>query len=205
MTDGNNLKTEYVTLTKLTPHPRNVRQGDVGAISQSLTEHGQYRPIIVQRSTGQIIAGNHTYKAAKALGWKQVAVNYLDVTDEQALRILLVDNRTNDLATYDDNALTELLASLAATDQTLTGTGFDGDDLDDLLFKANKTLGTMVEGFSAPEAFEKYEASGVRSIVLPYKTEEWEELGEKLSTLRARYGFDSNAAVIAKLIRDQCD
>lgn len=133
MTDGNNLKTEYVTLTKLTPHPRNVRQGDVGAISQSLTEHGQYRPIVVQRSTGQIIAGNHTYRAASSLGWKQVAVNYLDVTDEQALRILLVDNRTNDLASYDDNALVELLTELAATEQTLTGTGYNEDDLDELL------------------------------------------------------------------------
>ena len=133
MTDGNNLKTEYVTLTKLTPHPRNVRQGDVGAISQSLTEHGQYRPIVVQRSTGQIIAGNHTYRAASSLGWKQVAVTYLDVTDEQALRILLVDNRTNDLATYDDTALTDLLTALAETEQQLAGTGFDLDDLDLLL------------------------------------------------------------------------
>lgn len=133
MTDGDNLKTDYITLTKLTPHPRNVRQGDVGAISLSLTEHGQYRPIIVQRSTGHIIAGNHTYKAAKALGWKQLAVNYLDVTDEQALRILLVDNRTNDLATYDDNALADLLTMLAATEQTLAGTGYDKDDLDELL------------------------------------------------------------------------
>lgn len=205
MTDGNNLKTEYVTLTKLTPHPRNVRQGDVGAISLSLTEHGQYRPLVVQRSTGHIIAGNHTYKAALALGWKQLAVNYLDVTDEQALRILLVDNRTNDLATYDNNALTELLASLAATDQTLTGTGFDGDDLDDLLFRANKTLGTMTEGLTSHEAFETWQAAGIQSIVLPYKTEEWKEIGDKLSTLRSRFGFDSNAAVVAKLIRDQCD
>ena len=137
MANDEHLQTDYVALTQLTPHPRNVRQGDVGAISVSLAEHGQYRPIVVQRSTGHIVAGNHTYHAAAALGWKQLAVTYVDVTDEQALRIMLVDNRTNDLASYDDTALSNLLAALAATDQTLTGTGYDEDDLDALIETLN--------------------------------------------------------------------
>lgn len=122
-----------VPIKDLQTHPRNVRQGDVGAISQSLEQHGQYRPIVVQRSSGRILAGNHTYKAAKALGWKDVAATYVDCDDEQALRILLMDNRANDLATYDDSALVEMLKELLATDLQLEGTGFSTDDLDDLL------------------------------------------------------------------------
>jgi len=122
-----------VPIKDLQTHPRNVRQGDVGAISQSLEQHGQYRPIVVQRSTGRILAGNHTYKAAKALGWKDVAATYVDCDDDQAMRILLMDNRANDLATYDDSALVEMLKELLATDLQLEGTGFSPDDLDDLL------------------------------------------------------------------------
>lgn len=114
-------------------HPRNVRQGDIGAISESLKDNGQYRPIVVQRSTGHVLAGNHTLKAAKALGWKEIAATYVDCDDDRALRILLADNRTNDLASYDDNALADLLKELATSELGFIGSGYDGDDLDRLL------------------------------------------------------------------------
>jgi DNA modification methylase len=132
------LETTEVTLTELSPHPQNVRQGDIGAIAESLKEHGQYRPIVVQRSTGYILAGNHTYQAAKQLKHKTIAVTYMDCDDDQALRILLVDNRANDLANYDDYGLTELLTGLMETDRKLIGTGFTPDDLDQLLADLNQ-------------------------------------------------------------------
>jgi len=120
-------------IKSLNLHPHNARQGDVGAICQSLEAHGQYRPLVVQRSTGNVLAGNHTLQAAQALGWTEVDVTYIDVDDDQALRILLVDNRANDLATYDNSVLTDLLEALVRSDFGLEGTGFDGSDLDDLL------------------------------------------------------------------------
>ncbi len=123
----------HVPIDTLTPHPSNSRQGDIGAISESLQHHGQYRPIVVQQSTRHIVAGNHTWKAAKTLGWDTISATLIDVDDEAALRILLVDNRTNDLATYDDHGLADLLVELAQTPQQLAGTGFDGDDLDLLI------------------------------------------------------------------------
>jgi hypothetical protein len=122
-----------IEITAVTTHPRNIRQGDVGAICQSLAAHGQYRPIVVQRSTGHVLAGNHTLAAARSLGWSHIAATYVECDDEQALRILLVDNRANDLATYDDTALSDLLQELAATDLGLDGTLFDGDALDELI------------------------------------------------------------------------
>lgn len=133
-------------ISKLKPHPQNVRQGDVGAISLSLEQHGQYRPIVVQQSTGFILAGNHTYKAAKALKWKDVAATFVDVDDEQALRILLIDNRANDLASYDDSALVEMLKALMDTELKLDGTGFDSSDLDQLLKDLEMETGNPIEG-----------------------------------------------------------
>jgi hypothetical protein len=128
------LETVSVSIDEITPHPKNVRQGDIGAISESLKAHGQYRAIVVQRSTGHILAGNHTYKAAKSLGWKKISAHFIDCDDEKAMRILLADNRANDLATYDHAALAELLKELVATDDGLAGTLFDGDDIDQLLY-----------------------------------------------------------------------
>lgn len=127
------METEKVLIKSLKAHPKNVRQGDVGAISESLRVHGQYKPIVVQRSTKHILAGNHTWKAARTLGWTHIDVVWADVDNDEAVRILLADNRTTDLATYDDHALLELLAEVARTDQALLGTGFDGDDLDLLM------------------------------------------------------------------------
>ena len=123
-----------VDIDSVQPHEKNVRQGDIGAISESLKAHGQYRPIVVDRRTNRILAGNHTWKAAKALGWQQISAGYVETKDDdEALRILLADNRTTDLASYDDSGLAELLKQLSSTDIGLEGTLFDGDDLDALL------------------------------------------------------------------------
>ena len=112
----------------LTPHPDNARQGNTDLIAQSLEHNGQYRPLVVQSSTGHVLAGNHTLAAAQTLGWTEVAVQYIDVDDTAARKILLADNRTSDTATYDDQLLAELLDSL----DDLTGTGYDPGDLDAL-------------------------------------------------------------------------
>ena len=124
-----------VPIDSVTPYGDNPREGDVGAICVSLERNGQYRPIVVNQRDGQILAGNHTWKAAKSLGWQQIAATYVDVDDETARRIVLVDNRSNDLAAYDDAVLAALLEGIVEEHGVdgLVGTGFDGDDLDELL------------------------------------------------------------------------
>ena len=134
------LETVSVSIDDITPHPKNVRQGDIGAISESLEAHGQYRAIVVQRSTGHILAGNHTYKAAKALGWKQISAHFIDCDDEKAMRILLADNRANDLAMYDQQALSDLLIELNKTPDALIGTGYTTDFIDELCADLSTTL-----------------------------------------------------------------
>lgn len=133
----NNIRPEILKLAQpidsISTHARNVRQGDVGAIVQSLEAHGQYRPIVVHQETNQILAGNHTYLAARSLGWDKIAVTYVDCDDDTALRILLADNRSNDLATYDDAGLLDMLRELSATQLGLEGTLFDDDDLNKLI------------------------------------------------------------------------
>jgi ParB-like chromosome segregation protein Spo0J len=128
-----NEATELVALDKLKPHPKNPRQGDVGAIHVSIEANGFYGSVIAQKSTGHIIAGNHRYLAAKHANAEAIPVTWVDVSDEEAVRILLADNRTNDLATYNDDALAELLQDLIKQTGSLDGTGFDGNDLDELL------------------------------------------------------------------------
>jgi hypothetical protein len=128
-----NEKAEIVSTNKLVPHPKNPRQGDVGTIIESIKENGWYGTIVAQQGTNFILAGNHRWQAAEQLGMSEVPVTWVDVDDETALRILLADNRTSDLASHDDNVLVDLLNDLSASTTGLAGTGWDEDALDNLL------------------------------------------------------------------------
>lgn len=110
-------------------HPRNPRDGDVGAISESLRRFGQQKPIVVQASTGFVVAGNHLLKAARALGWRRIAANVEDMDDATAGAYLLADNRTADLGSYHADVLAAILEEQAAAGN-LAGTGYDGEDVD---------------------------------------------------------------------------
>lgn len=126
-------------VAELREHPDNPREGDVGAISVSIEANGMYGALVVQKSTMYVLAGNHRLKALKALGRKRVPIIVRDVDDATAMRILLGDNRHSDLARYDEAKLAELLMA-AALDGNLEGTGYDGDDVDQLLTDARRDL-----------------------------------------------------------------
>jgi ParB-like chromosome segregation protein Spo0J len=90
------------------------------------------RPVVVQRSTGYVVAGNHLRRAAAALGWQNLAATVLDLDDATASGYLLADNRCSDLGTYDDALLAALLEEQAAAGN-LAGTGYGQADIDELV------------------------------------------------------------------------
>lgn len=108
--------------------PDNPRHGDIGAISQSLERFGQQKPIVINRD-GVILAGNHTFQAAKALGWDEIWVAESELEGADQPGFALADNRLSDLATYDHDILIRMLKD----QPDLIGTGYEGDDIDELL------------------------------------------------------------------------
>ena len=196
-------KIEYtiVDINLVQSHEKNVRQGDIGAISESLKAHGQYRPIVVDRRTNKILAGNHTWKAAKALGWQQISVGFVETKDdEEALRILLADNRSTDLGSYDDSGLAELLKQLSETDIGLVGTMFDGDDLDDLIFKLEGSVGFIDDRPSAPELIAEFELTDTRNIVFIFHKNEIDQVKQSLQTLMTQLNQEDYSGVLRSLI-----
>jgi site-specific DNA-methyltransferase (adenine-specific) len=132
---------ELVPAADLRLHPENPNQGDVGAIAESIEENGFYGALLVQRSTGYVIAGNHRVKAVVAQGLGKVPVIWVDIDDDRARRILLADNKTAQMATYDEEMLGALLKDLAVSEAGLAGTGWEGDELDRLLARSAVELG----------------------------------------------------------------
>lgn len=136
------MNVEEVPLSALREHPANPRQGDLGSIIESIKANG-WASVIVAQKGGVVLAGNHRLKAARELGMETVPVLWLDVDEETALRILLADNRTSDLASWDDRALAGLLVDLQQQSATgLTGLGWDTQDLDALIAEVAKSDGT---------------------------------------------------------------
>lgn len=127
---------------ELQPHPDNPRKGDIGAINESVETNGFYGAVVAQQSTGYVLAGNHRLLVAEAQGITTLPVIWVDVNDEQARRILTVDNRSNDLADWDDRKLAELLGEMP----DLTGSGFTDEDLETLM-RSTGMLGEAATAF----------------------------------------------------------
>ncbi|MFE2934874.1 ParB N-terminal domain-containing protein [Streptomyces sp. NPDC059278] len=131
---------ERLDLSTLNQFPGNPRIGNVEEIAKSLKNNGQFAPIIVQKSTRYILAGNHTTQAADSLGWTHLDGIVIDVKDQEAKRIVAADNRTGQLGSYNDYLLAELLQDVAEGDHGLDGTGYDEGFLDDLLDRVEPEL-----------------------------------------------------------------
>ena len=203
-----------VRVDDLSPHPDNPRRGNVTAIGESMDDNGFYGALVAQKSTGHILAGNHRWMAAKEAGLDVLPVIWVDVDDERAKRILLADNRTNDLATYDESGLLELLEGLALTPDELAGTAFDDDALDDMraVFDSGDTMApneTRAGYAETPEEEEaraatrgvnpSLEASGLRELVLVFNQRDHERVMNLLKELREQTDHNSGDVVLAAL------
>lgn len=191
-------------IDSLVPWDENPRLGDVAVIRESFRAHGQYQEIVVQKSSRRVIAGNHRWHAAKGEGWDKIAAILLDVDDEEATRIALVDNKSSDNSVYDDPLLKKHLDALAETEGGLAGTGFDDDDLDDLRARieeaetASEQAG-MEQHPDLSEYASRYRNKFVRSVILDYSGPLYLWIVDRLAELRERYKSDSNADAILAL------
>lgn len=124
------LETKGVPVDSLEGYPGNARRGDVELIRESIRTNGMYRPIVVQKSTGRILAGNHTWLATKEEGIAEIQATFVECTDAEARKIVLIDNKANDVGGYNKDDLAGLLQDL---DGDFDGTGFTNVDLSQLL------------------------------------------------------------------------
>ena len=125
------MKYETATIASLMLDPANVRTHDsknLESIKASLARFGQQKPIVVN-SKGIIVAGNGTMMAAKMLNWSSVEIVRTNLEGAEAIAYAIADNRTAELAGWDEVALAQQLAELQLLDDSLVlVTGFDLPD-----------------------------------------------------------------------------
>lgn len=105
-------QSQLVLTTALIEHPRNINQGDMTKIAESVEANGFWGGLVAQKSTGHVLVGNHRLRAAKEAGIVELPVFWVDVDDDHALRILLADNRIAEFGKRDEDALLAMLEEL---------------------------------------------------------------------------------------------
>jgi len=139
------MKSEQVAIESLSQDPANVREHDqrnIDAIKASLLRFGQQKPIVVD-SDGVVIAGNGTLGAAKLLGWEKIAVVRTSLEGAEAVAYAIADNRSAELATWDETALALVLDQF--DEPQLEAAGFSDEELGEMLERLDPTGGEVEE------------------------------------------------------------
>jgi len=122
-------------IDEILPYARNPRRNDdaVAAVAASIAEYGWRQPIVVDERM-VIIAGHTRLEAARRLGLKTVPVHVaVGLSPAQVKAYRLMDNRSHQNASWDDELLKLELGDLKLDEFDLALTGFDDDELARLL------------------------------------------------------------------------
>ncbi|HLP83832.1 MAG TPA: DNA modification methylase [Phycisphaerales bacterium] len=134
------MKIENRPLSTIKPYDRNPRRNDhaVAAVAASISKYGFRQPIVLDKD-GVIIVGHTRFKAAILLGMQSVPVHVAaELTPEQTRALRIADNKTSDLATWDDALLAGELAALEQLNIPLHDIGFSEQELTQLLGELNR-------------------------------------------------------------------
>lgn len=146
---------EYVSIDALIPYARNSRthsDAQVAQIAASIKEFGFTNPVLIDE-TGGIIAGHGRTMAARKLQMDKVPclrLSYLSEAQKKAY--VIADNKLALNAGWDDEMLKVELSELKDLDFDLALTGFDMDELNNLL--EPEQVEGLTDEDSVPEAPE---------------------------------------------------
>lgn len=129
------MQIETLKITDLKPHPGNPRihpDNAIDRLTKSIKEYGWTNPILISEDNF-ILAGHARLKAAEKANLKKVPVIRLPLSGEKALSYMIADNKLQDMTEWDYPKLKDLLIELDTGAWDMELTGFDIDELKDLI------------------------------------------------------------------------
>lgn len=104
------MKTKVIQLSALKPYPQNARFNEktVVELRDSIESFGYLVPVIVDKKNN-IVAGDARVKALKEMGQTEVMCVVIDLSPEKLKEFRVLDNKIQELTTWDkDNLQVEL-------------------------------------------------------------------------------------------------
>lgn len=211
---------EYMTLAQIQRAARNPKDHDIGVMHRSMERFGYTNPMAINERTGRLVWGHgrlETLEQKKANGeappkrikvdpdtgeWRAPVLRGLSFeTDEEAEAYVITDNRLTELGGWDDSDLAEVLKEIEEFDDVLLlATGFDGDDLEELL----EGLTPITHTTHTPnqeESLEIFNNNTIKQIVLYFDTKPYIEMVAQLQRLKDRESLESNTDALVFLMR----
>lgn len=147
------MKVETVSIESLREDAANARahgERNLTAIKASLARFGQQHPIVVGPD-GLVVAGNGRLAAMRALGWQAVKVIRTDLEGAERIAFAIADNRTAELAEWDEAILAATLRGLL-DDPTFEpeAIGFDDAEIEAILRRSDP-LPEITESATPPK------------------------------------------------------
>lgn len=129
------LQITYLPIEGVKPYSNNPRKNKkaVDIVKKSIQAFGFRNPIIIDKNN-VIIAGHTRLEAAKQLEFQEVPVIYAeDLTPEQVNAFRIMDNKSNEYATWDEDLLKVELECLKRYGLDLELTGFRETEINRIL------------------------------------------------------------------------
>ena len=130
------MKTVSRKISDLSNDPANARrhnERNIDAIIASLRRFGQQKPIVVD-SSGVVRAGNGTLEAARRLGWESIDCVTTALQGSDAIAYAIADNRTAELAEWDEDTLAaQLNGLLTESEEIALAAGFTPEEIEAML------------------------------------------------------------------------
>lgn len=173
---------QTIALAELSLDPSNVRKHsrrNLDAIKASLRKFGQQKPIVVD-AKGIVLAGNGTLTAAQELGWTEIQIVRTELAGVEATAFAIADNRTAELAEWEEDKLGEVLKSLQDGGFDLASIGYSKSDFDSLV--ASGLSDNYTHKVDAPVYAPKGEKPPVVEL---FRSERADELLSKIEASKA--------------------
>lgn len=156
-------KYETIKVSDIIPYEKNPRKNDEASetVKKSIEQCGYITPIIIDENN-IILAGHTRLKALQKIGTKQVdVIRVKGLTESQKKKFRILDNKTNELAEWDLDILSEEIDGLDFGDIDLNF-GINEIDIEDTndfdLGVGKKLLKCPVCGhINEEKAFKNYE------------------------------------------------
>lgn len=156
---------------ELKPYENNPRHNDmaVDAVAASIQQFGFKNPVIIDKD-GVIVAGHTRYKAAKKLGITDIpCISADDLSDEQIKAFRLADNKTAELAEWDEDLLGKEMQEIINIDMSQFGFSIGEDELGEEMQDDKYTLKVKIPQYEitgeCPEISDMLDSSKADELI----------------------------------------
>ncbi|MBP6909577.1 MAG: ParB/RepB/Spo0J family partition protein [Candidatus Saccharicenans sp.] len=192
-----------IPIDRIDPNPKQPRNelGDIQELMESIKTKGVLEPILI-RSKGarfEIIAGERRYFASKNLGLEDIPCIQMDVNDQEAMEISLIENlQRKDLDIFEEADGLKALINLY---------DYSHQEIAERIGKSRSTITEIISVSRIPsELRQKIKSAGITSrstIIEIAKIDDQVTMAKAVETIIERKLTRSDTRDLNKLIKDR--